>query len=125
MTFKSNRYKVAHESFCVELKEKSFDKMEYKEEQSEFDFDESTTEHSEENEDVPTLDVEKSQAEYENVEKDPFAVEKFMKCPICKSVFAFYEHFSRHIEKFHRIPMQEFQSLDLKVQEYLVSTFMD
>ena len=128
MTFKTHRYKAAHESFCGKLDDKSPLKTisigdnESKEEQSEFDVLELNPEPSEETDNV-IVDMEKPPTDYETVEKDPFAVEKFVKCPICKSIFAFYEHFRRHIEKFHRIPMFEFKCLDLKVEEYSVSVF--
>ena len=56
---------------------------------------------------------------------DPNVVQKLQKCPICREILAFSGHFTDHITEFHRIPMEDFEQLGLKVEEFSVSELVD
>ena len=50
-------------------------------------------------------------------------VTKLQKCPICFAIFAFEEDIRSHLEIYHKMPMDQFVNLGLKIEERPVSEF--
>ena len=114
-------------STASDLDDARTDKIEIKVEKEQiFDISESIEDNETdlENETEPKYNMVKSFQSYlTNQSHESRIVTKLSKCPICFAIFAFQEDIRSHLELYHKMPMNQFGKLGLKIVELSVSEF--